>query len=110
MKIDKKEKYTLITSNESSFKDFYAEFSSHKSDFENENLIVLLLDSYNTKNNEVSMFLDYADEKKDNGTSFVIVDTNVDIDDFPETFNITPTLQEAEDVIDMETIERELGF
>ena len=51
-----------------------------------------------------------ATQKKENGTSFVIVNSAIDIDDFPESFNVTPTLQEAEDVIEMEAIERELGF
>ena len=32
------------------------------------------------------------------------------MDDFPDNFNIVPTLQEAEDVIEMENIERDLGF
>ena len=39
-----------------------------------------------------------------------MVNANIDIDDFPDYFNIVPTLQEAEDVIEMEAIERELGF
>jgi hypothetical protein len=34
----------------------------------------------------------------------------VNVDDFPETFNIVPTLVEAEDVIEMENIQRDLGF
>jgi hypothetical protein len=42
--------------------------------------------------------------------SFVMVKPNIDIDDFPETLNIVPTLQEAEDVLEMEAIERDLGF
>jgi hypothetical protein len=32
------------------------------------------------------------------------------MDDFPENFNIVPTLTEAEDVLEMESMERELGF
>jgi len=110
MKIENKEKYTLISSDEKSFEEFYAVFKNQKSAFEKEHLIVHLSDTFNTKNNEISLFLEYAHAKKENGTSFVIVDKNVDIDDFPETFNIAPTLQEAEDILEMEAIERELGF
>ena len=32
------------------------------------------------------------------------------MDDYPEDFNIVPTLIEAEDIIEMENMERELGF
>ena len=35
---------------------------------------------------------------------------SIEIDDFPEELNIVPTLIEAEDIIDMENMERELGF
>jgi hypothetical protein len=31
-------------------------------------------------------------------------------DDFPENFNIVPTLIEAEDILEMENMERELGL
>ena len=110
MKIEKKEKYTLISSDENTFQDFYAEFQQQKSTFEKEHLVIHLSDTFNTKNIEISSFIDYANHKKENGTSFVIIDTNVIIDDFPEDFNIAPTLQEAEDILEMEKIERELGF
>lgn len=106
----KKETYILITSDENSFEEFYTAFKNQKSVLNEEHLVIHLSKSFNTKNSEVSLFLEYAEQKKENGTSFVIVDTNIDIDDFPETFNITPTLQEAEDVLEMEAIERELGF
>lgn len=32
------------------------------------------------------------------------------MDDFPENFNIVPTLIEAVDILEMEAMERELGF
>ena len=54
--------------------------------------------------------MDIAQEKKNNGTSFVIVNAKANIEDFPEDFNIVPTIIEAEDILEMEPIERELGF
>ncbi|MGK0448376.1 MAG: hypothetical protein ACJA2M_002166 [Polaribacter sp.] len=35
---------------------------------------------------------------------------NINIHDFPENFNIVPSLIEAEDILEMEAMERELGF
>ena len=75
-----------------------------------ENIIIQVSNNINVSNQEFLLFLDKAIQKKENGTSFVVVYTAIDIDDFPENFNIVPTLQEAEDVIDMENMERELGF
>ena len=42
--------------------------------------------------------------------SFVIVATNVSIDEIDEKLIVVPTLQEARDIIEMEEIERDLGF
>ena len=42
--------------------------------------------------------------------SFVVVAEGVDYDEFPESLAVVPTLQEAHDIIEMEEIERDLGF
>lgn len=42
--------------------------------------------------------------------SFVIINSAVDPDEIPEELIVVPTLQEAEDIIEMEEIERDLGF
>lgn len=110
MIIKKKKKYTLISSDENSFSDFYTLFLAHKNDFEKEHLVLLISDTLKVSKKEFLQFLDFSEQKKESGTSFVIINSNVNIDDFPENFNIVPTLQEAEDVLEMEAIERELGF
>ena len=110
MNIEKKEKYTLITPDENSFVDFLETFQNKKTNFTTENIIINLIDTFDTKDNAIKSFLNYAVDKKEQGTSFVIVDTTANIDNFPETFNIAPTLEEAEDILEMELIARELGF
>jgi hypothetical protein len=42
--------------------------------------------------------------------SFIILNSNIDIDTISEELRVVPTLQEAEDMIQMEDIERDLGF
>ena len=54
--------------------------------------------------------MNIAEQKKQDGTSFVLINSTLNISDFPDYLNIVPTFQEAEDVIEMEIIERELGF
>ena len=51
-----------------------------------------------------------SDRHKENGMSFVTVVAGISPDDVEETFIICPTLHEAEDLIIMENLERELGF
>ena len=107
---EKKEKYTLITTTETQFYEFYNVFLETEKKLEKENIIVLIANTLKATQKELLSFLKIAEQKKENGTSFVIIYKNINVDEFPETFNIVPTLQEAEDIIEMEAIERELGF
>ena len=49
-------------------------------------------------------------EHKQRDHSFVIVDQVARIADYPENISVAPTLEEAHDLIEMEEIERDLGF
>jgi len=51
-----------------------------------------------------------SDSHKKSGMSFVTVLLGISPDDAEDTFIICPTLKEAEDIIIMENLERELGF
>ena len=42
--------------------------------------------------------------------SFVVVSTQLNQDDFEDNFSVVPTLQEAHDYIEMESLERDLGI
>ena len=110
MLIEKKENYKLIYSDENSFSKFYSSFLKKEKEFDKENLIVQISNDINITKEDFLLFLSIAKQKKENSTSLVIVYKDINIDDFPEDFNIVPTLVEAEDIIQMEAIERELGF
>lgn len=110
MQIQKKEKYTLLIADESSFDEFYQSFLEKTASLSNEHLILNLSNFNSLNKKDFLLFLSIADEKKENGTSFAIVNTVANVDEYPESFNIVPTITEAEDVLEMEAIERELGF
>ncbi len=59
---------------------------------------------------DVLEFLDLSNKHKENGKSFVIVTNKVAYDEVPDEIMVTPTLQEAKDIIEMEEIERDLGL
>jgi hypothetical protein len=105
MEIQKKEAYTLVKI-ESSLEAFKAQWK----DFQSNHLIVEVSENLNINESEISLLLEISTTFKQNGMSFVVVKSGIDIDNFPETLNIVPTLQEAEDVLEMEAIERDLGF
>ena len=110
MEISQKENYTYITSNESSFPDFMTAFNAENLAIVENHKIIELSDNLNTTLNELCLFLSIAEKHKENGISFVIICTGIDIDKIPDEINVVPTLHEAEDVLEMEAIERDLGF
>ena len=110
MLITKKDNYTLISSDEDSFIGFQNSLFEKINDFKTTHLILQVSEDINIENKDFLLFLNIAEEKQENGTSFIVVNSTINVDDFPENLNIVPTLQEAEDILEMEAIERELGF
>ena len=106
MKIQKGDAYNLVSIDGSSFEDFTSNISS----FQSHHLVIEVSENLNIDENKISLLLDLSAQFKENGMSFVLIKSGIDIDDFPETLNIVPTLQEAEDILEMEAIERDLGF
>ncbi len=110
MQIEQKENYTLISSEKLNFDDFLAIFEEKHTNLKEKHLIIQLSESLNTTEDELFVFLKHAEQHQQNGTSFVVIKENIDVDKFPESFNIVPTLVEAIDVLEMEEIQRDLGF
>jgi hypothetical protein len=108
MIVEKKENYTLISLDEDSFSDFYSSFLKLETDCKEEHLVLQISNNINITQEEFLLLL--INIKKQSGKSFVIVYNSVNIDDLPQNLNIVPTLLEAEDILEMEAIERELGF
>ena len=60
---------------------------------------------------DLESFLPSVVEHKETKSSFVILTEGIDIDDLEEKgMNVAPTLIEAQDLMEMEAIERDLGF
>lgn len=75
-----------------------------------DNLILNLFSFEKLTAGDVLEFLDLSKKHKNNSKSFVIVTNKVGYDEVPEEIMVTPTLQEAKDIIEMEEIERDLGL
>ena len=110
MQVEKREKYTFISSDETSLQKFQEVFFKELDRFQQMHLVLHISESINIDTKDFLLFLSVAENKQQNGTSFVVINSNINADDFPENLNIVPTLQEAEDILEMEAIERELGF
>ena len=102
--------YLLITPNEESFVDFHKNFIENYNQLKDKHLFIDVLKWSAISTEELFSFIEIAENHKKNNASFIIINTAINIDDMPETLNIVPTIQEAEDLLEMENIERELGF
>ena len=103
-------KTTTLTDTHANAAAFLEKLTAEYSNYKNDNIIVELSAQAGLDLNGVLGFLDVSDKHRKAKKSFVLVVKDFDIDDAPEELIIVPTLQEAHDVIEMEEIERDLGF
>lgn len=78
--------------------------------FEKNNILVDISNFKNLTNKDLSGFLPLIKQHSKNKHSFVIVASDIDFNKVSDKINVVPTLQEAYDIIEMEEIERDLGF
>ncbi len=110
MRFENRGDYVLFTSEVYDFKKFFDYFTVDHSKFVENNVIINLSSKLKVQESDISLFLKYADLHNENGTTFVMIYPSINVDNFPETFNIVSTLVEAEDVLEIENIQRDLGF
>lgn len=108
MQIDKKEEYTIITPTEKSTTDFYDALTKKIGTLKDEHILINFSENFNTSIKEIILFLDIATKKRENGTSFILIVSGIDIDDVPDEINVVPTMIEALDTLEMDAIERDL--
>lgn len=108
MLISKSKDYTLIKMDENSITEFYKSYITKRESLANEHVILHFSESFNTSLQEIELFLNIANEYSNNGTSFVIICSGVEIDKIPDEINVVPTLTEAVDVLELDAIERDL--
>ena len=106
IKIVENDQYTYISVEKSSFSKLTQELPEISSN----HLLIELSENIIIVEEKISFFLKVASNLKAKGKSFVIIQKRINIDDFPDVLNIAPTIQEAKDILEMEAIERDLGF
>ena len=110
MNITKTEKYTLIKPNQNSVNQAVTEFKDCYSEMEGDHIIFDISEKININIEELTLFLNISIRHKENGMSFVLICTGIDIDDIPDEITVVPTFTEALDILEMDAIERDLGF
>jgi hypothetical protein len=105
----KKDNYIQLESG-SEIKSFIEELKHSVHDFSKENLVLNLESHKEISTAALNEFIELSASQYAQKKSFIIVNSHLDIETISEELRVVPTLQEAEDMIQMEEIERDLGF
>lgn len=79
-------------------------------DISSKNIILDLSNVKNINNENLSVLLTLINQHKDKKKSFVLIVNEAELGELDEKITAAPTLTEAEDLVEMENIERDLGF
>jgi hypothetical protein len=110
MIIDKDGNVTVITQEKASVIELVKKLDVVYSRYKNDNIIVSLTSLKPISLEEIIEFLQLSNTHRKAKHTFVIVSDKVNLDEMPDEIVVVPTMKEAYDIIEMEEMERDLGF
>ena len=110
MKVDQKGHSVTIKDTQGDFNAFLEKVTQQFKTFEKYNVIIDLTADFELSEKEIKLFLPLSKQHKKNKKSFVIVISDFDFNAISDKLIVVPSLLEAHDTIEMEEIERDLGF
>tara|TARA_B100001057_G_scaffold490583_1_gene579147 strand:- start:7205 stop:7537 length:333 start_codon:yes stop_codon:yes gene_type:complete len=110
MIIDRDGNITIITQEKASVKTLVNNIEQAYDKYKNYHIIVNLSSLDKISLEDIIEFLRLSNNHRGDKKSFVIVTDKADLDQMPDEIAVVPTIQEAYDIIEMEDIERDLGF
>jgi hypothetical protein len=110
MEIQQNANTSIIKNFEIDLTTFVANLKLQFESYQNQNIIIDISNLKGLKNKDLIVFLDCIKMSKKNKKSFVVVISDFDFNKATAKINVVPTIQEAHDIIEMEEIERDLGF
>lgn len=110
MKVEQKAHTTILKDTEGNISEFLQKVTNQYDAFKGRNLVLDITKDKSVDIKGIKAFSDLSKKHKKAKKSFVIVAENIDFNDVPTSMLVVPTLLEAHDMIEMEEIERDLGF
>lgn len=109
MKVEDKGHTVTLKDTQGDFNAFREKVTAEYNSYKDKN-IILDLSQDNIGLDEILTFLELSNKHRKSKKSFVLVANDVDFSDMPDEMVVVPTTLEASDIIEMEEIERDLGF
>jgi len=110
MKVEQKGHTTIIRETKGDVKAFVDNISNQHSSYASQNLILDITHDNSITNNDLNIFKELSKKHLKSKKSLVIVADNIDFDKVPNSITVVPSVLEAHDMIEMDEIERDLGF
>ena len=110
MKVEQKGHTTIIKDTNGETATFLAKLTHEHHTYKNDNLILDLTHDKNLKLDDIKSFSELVKQHKKQKKSIVLVADSVNFNAVPKSIILVPTILEAHDIIEMEEIERDLGF
>jgi hypothetical protein len=110
MIFDKDGNTSIITQEKVSIIELVKKLNVLHERFKNDNIVICLTSLKPISVSDIAEFLQISNTHRKSGQSFIIVSNMVNLNEMPDEIIVVPTLQEAQDIIEMEEMERDLGF
>jgi hypothetical protein len=110
MKVDQKGHSVTIKDTQGDFNGFVEKVTQQFKTFEKHNIIIDLTSDADLSEKDLKLFLPLSKQHKKAKKSFIIVVSDLDFNAISDKLAVVPSLLEAHDIIEMEEIERDLGF
>ena len=110
MKVDVKGHTTVIKDTQGDSVSFLEKVTTQHESYKHQNLILDVTYDKTTTIVAIKAFSELSKLHKKGKKSFVIVAENIDFNAVPKALVVVPSVLEAHDIIEMEEIERDLGF
>ncbi|TGV01150.1 ribonuclease Z [Flavivirga rizhaonensis] len=110
MILDQNGNTSIITQEKATIIELVKKLQALYPKFKNNNIIVVLTTLNKLGLQDIVEFLEVSNTHRASKQSFVIVSNNINLENIPDEIIVVPTIQEAYDIIEMEEMERDLGF
>jgi len=110
MIVDQKDNTSIITQEKATIIELIKKIQALYPKFKNNNIIISLTSLKPIGLEDILEFLQLSNQHRKAKQSFVIVSDKIDLNIVPDELIVVPTVNEAFDIIEMEEMERDLGF
>ena len=110
MKVVQKGHTTTIRNTQGSTAEFFQKLNHEYNSFKSQNLIIDLSHDKALTMDDIKLFIDLTKIHAKGKKSLVLVADKLNYNAVPKNITLVPTILEAHDIIEMEEIERDLGF